>query len=70
MIVVKRTSEDSSQKVVSTFLKRVKKSNLVARKRKIQFQAPKLSPLRKKRKALSRIDYQEKKSYQLKISKI
>jgi hypothetical protein len=50
MITVKRHGEDSSQKVISNFLKRVKKSNLVARKRKTQFVPAKLSPLRKKRK--------------------
>ena len=34
MIIVKRKNDDNSQKVVSTFLRRVKKSKLVARLRK------------------------------------
>jgi hypothetical protein len=70
MITVKRHGEDSSQKVISNFLKRVKKSNLVARKRKTQFVPAKLSPLRKKRKAIQRISFEEKKALQDKVSKV
>ena len=70
MITVKRHGEDSSQKVISNFLKRVKKSNLVARKRKTQFDPAKMSPLRKKRKALQRISFEQKKALQDKVSKL
>jgi hypothetical protein len=70
MIFVKRSSEDSSQKVLSLFMKRVKKSNLVSRKRKSQFQAKKDSPLRKKRKALQRKAYEAKKALAEKLSNI
>jgi hypothetical protein len=59
MIAVKRNTEDTSQKVVSTFLKRVKKSNLVSRKRKIQIHTKALSHLQKKRKALRKAKYEE-----------
>jgi hypothetical protein len=57
MITVKRNAEDTPQKVVSTFLKRVKKSNLVARKRKIKILVKPLSHLEKKRKALRKTKY-------------
>jgi hypothetical protein len=70
MINVTRNNEDSNQKLISTFLKRVKKSNLVARKRKTQFAPAKVAKLRKKRKALSRIDYDEKQKMIQKTAKI
>lgn len=57
MITVKRGNEDSSQKVVSLFLKRVKKSNLIARKRKTQYNSKDLSHLQKKLKAMRRAKY-------------
>lgn len=57
MITVRRSTEDTPQKVVSTFLKRVKKSNLVSRKRKIQILIKPLSHLEKKRKALRKSTY-------------
>lgn len=69
MISVKRNSEESNQKVINTFSKRVKKSNLVARKRKTQFAPAKLSPLRKKRKALQKIIWEVKKDLAGKTSK-
>jgi hypothetical protein len=58
MIVVKRNTEDSSQKVLSTFVKRVKKSNLVARMRKIKHYSKALSHLQKKRKAIRGAEYE------------
>lgn len=57
MITVRKNAEDTPQKVVSTFLKRVKKSNLVSRKRKIQVLIKPLSHLEKKRKALRKSSY-------------
>jgi hypothetical protein len=57
MILVKRNQEDSSQKVISGFLKRVKKSNLVARKRKTQHNTKPLSDLEKRRKAVRKSAY-------------
>jgi hypothetical protein len=57
MITVRRQTEDTPQKVVSTFLKRVKKSNLVSRKRKIQILIKPLSHLEKKRKAMRKFKY-------------
>lgn len=53
MIIVKRKNDDNSQKVVSTFLRRVKKSNLVARLRKSKHHG-KQSPLAKKKAAKMR----------------
>ncbi len=70
MIEVKKQSEDTTQKVIGTFLKRVKKYNLVTRKRKIQVAPGKVSKLRKKRKALSRIDFEQKKALAEKISRV
>jgi GMP synthase PP-ATPase subunit len=62
MIYVKRNQEESSQKVISTFLKRVKKSNLVNRKRKTQFATKPISDLEKKRKAIRSAEYAVKQS--------
>lgn len=70
MILVKKNPEDSNSKVISTFVKRVKKSNLVARKRKTQFEPAKLSSLRKKRKALQRLDWDAKKAISSKVTKL
>ncbi len=71
MISVKKSSpDDTTQKIINFFLKRVKKSNLVARKRKTQFKASVLSPLRKKQKALQKIAYNLKKQNLDKLSKI
>jgi hypothetical protein len=70
MILVKRNAEESNQKVISLFVKRVKKSNLVARKRKTQFAPAKMSPLRKKRKAIQKISWEDKKIAAGKVSKI
>lgn len=69
MIIVKRNQEDSSQKVISTFLKRVKKSNLIARKRKTQHSVRPLSDLQKKRKAVRKADYLEKQTIVERIGK-
>lgn len=60
MIYVKRNPEESSQKIVGSFLKRVKKYNLIARKRKTQNHAKPLSHLQKKRKAIRKAVYLEK----------
>jgi hypothetical protein len=60
MIYVKRNNEDSSQKVISSFAKRVKKSNLVARKRKTQHLTKPLSDLQKNRKAVRSAAYYAK----------
>lgn len=70
MITVKRGSEDSSQKVVASFLKRVKKSNLIARARKTKFSSKKPSYLKKKRKALSKVKYKEDQSLRDKVGKL
>ena len=69
MILVKRQPEDSTQKVVSNFLKRVKKSNLVARKRKTQYFARSVSKLVAHRKAVRREKYLENIVYGDKLSK-
>ncbi len=69
MILVKRNQEDSSQKVISTFLKRVKKSNLVARKRKIQHLVKPLSKLQKKIKAVRKAAYLAKQEIVERIGK-
>jgi len=57
MILVKRNQDDSTQKVISSFLKRVKKSNLIARKRKTQHFTRDISDLEKNRKAVRKAEY-------------
>lgn len=57
MIKVKRNSDESSQKIVGAFLKRIKKFNLISRKRKTQFNSKPISHLKKKRKAVSKAAY-------------
>ena len=60
MIYVKRNADESSQKVISSFLKRVKKSNLVSRRRKTQVATKPLSYLKRKKKAMRIAKYAEK----------
>lgn len=69
MIHVKKRSEDSTQKVITTFLKRVKKSNLVSRKRKTQFAASKPTKHRRKQKALLRVEFEQNQKTQDRIGK-
>jgi|GEM_PF-1979769 len=52
MILVKRQGEATSQKVISSFQKRAKKYNIIARKRKTQHFLPAPSKLVQKRKAI------------------
>ena len=69
MIHVKRSPEESSQKAISMFLKRVKKFNLVARKRKTTFAAKPPTHLQKKRKAIRKANYLEQQKISSKSSK-
>ncbi len=69
MIFVKKNREDSNQKVVSLFLKRVKKSNLIARKRKTKHTEKPLSDLEKKRKAMRQANYLENQTVLDRLSK-
>jgi hypothetical protein len=57
MIYVKRNSDETSQKVVGSFLKRVKKFNLISRKRKTQYHSKPLSHLKKKTKAVKKSQF-------------
>jgi hypothetical protein len=59
MITVKRHQEETSQSLIGKFLKRIKKSNLVSRKRKIETLVKPKSHLQKKRKALRMAKYAE-----------
>lgn len=70
MIHTTKHNDESSQKVISNFIKRVKKYNLVSRKRKTQVLTKPLSYLRRKRKALSRITFETKKKMAEKTAKI
>ena len=54
MIKVVRSGDETSQKVIGAFLKRVKKSNLIARKRKTQIAPLKMSYFKRNRKAVKR----------------
>jgi membrane-bound lytic murein transglycosylase B len=69
MILVKRGQNDTSQKVVSNFLKRVKKSSLVTRKRKTKHFSKPLSDLAQKRKAISTAKFLAQKEIQDRIGK-
>ena len=69
MITVKRKKDESSQKLVSMFLKRTKRANTVNRKRKTQFRSKKKSPLEKKRRAMRIADYAVTKNLLDKSSK-
>jgi len=57
MIYVQRNPEESSTKLVGSFLKRVKKYNLISRKRKTQYHSKPLSKLKKKQKAVKKAQY-------------
>jgi len=70
MIHTTKHNDESSQKVISNFIKRVKKYNLVARKRKTQVVTKDLSYLKRKRKAISRIAFETKKRAAEKTAKI
>lgn len=70
MIYVKKGQDDTSQKTVANFLKRVKKSNLVARARKTKYQTKKPTKLQAKRKALRKAEYEEKQALRDKIGKL
>ncbi|GAB4149564.1 MAG: hypothetical protein OHK0017_13780 [Patescibacteria group bacterium] len=74
ILVTKKTSAhsddgaktQSSTKIVSTFLKRSKKSNIVNRIKKIKYFQKEMGTLQKKRKALGRKKYEEKKELYMK----
>ena len=63
MIVVKKKEGETSQKMVSTFLRRVKKSNLVSRFRKTRHHSKKRTKRVAKIKALTTVNYLEKNKY-------
>lgn len=69
MIHVKRTTDESSQKIIGSFLKRVKKFNLIARKRKTQNYSKPISTLRKKQKAIRQAIYKQKQEIIARIAK-
>ncbi len=60
MIYVTRQEGDSTTKIVSKFMKRTKKSNLVARSRKTKHFSKAISHLKKKTKAINTANYIEK----------
>jgi hypothetical protein len=57
MIKVVRVENQTTQKVVSSFLKRAKKFNLVARKRKSKFMPEPESYYKRKMKTLKKLEY-------------
>jgi len=69
MITVKRQQDQSSQKVVSTFLKRVKKSNSLARCRKTRYHVKDIPDLVQKLKAIRTADYRSKEELMKRIGK-
>jgi hypothetical protein len=69
MIFVKRTGETTSQKVITAFIKRAKKYNLVARKRKTTNFTKAISELQKHRKAVRKAKYLEAQLSGAKLAK-
>lgn len=69
MILVKRVGDSTSQKVVSMFMKRAKKYNIVARKRKTQNYVPPMKGLALKRKAVRKAQYLEAQASGAKLAK-
>jgi hypothetical protein len=69
MISVKRSGDASTQKVIAGFIKRVKKYNLVARKRKTQYFVKPISDLQKKRKAIRKAKYLMEQASGAKLAK-
>jgi hypothetical protein len=57
MIKVIKGENDSNTKVISTFIKRSKKANISARKRKIEFRPEKISQVAIKAKAIRTAEY-------------
>lgn len=60
MILVKRQPDTTTQKVAATFIKRVKKSGLVARVRKTQNWIKPKSKLLQKQRAIRIFEYNKK----------
>jgi hypothetical protein len=69
MIKVVRSGDETSQKIIGVFLKRVKKSNLVARKRKTQFMQEHFSYYRRNQKAVKREKWLAAQAIREKIGK-
>jgi hypothetical protein len=69
MIKITRNGEETSQKIIGMFLKRVKKSNLVARKRKTQIEPAKMSFFKMNKKAVRKAQYLEAQAIREKIGK-
>ncbi len=69
MIFIKKNSEITTQKLVSLFIKRVKKSNLVARKRKTANYIKPISKLQQHRKAVRKAKYLEAQVSGTKLAK-
>ncbi len=57
MIKVKKGQDDTTQKVINSFLKRVKKFNLIARVRKSKFKTKPASQSKKRAKKLAQVQY-------------
>jgi hypothetical protein len=69
MIFVTRKEEETSQKIVANFLKRVKKSNLIQRSRKTKFHNKKLTKRVIKDKAIKTVKYFAANEYNSATSK-
>ena len=69
MIKVVRSAEETSQKIVGVFLKRVKKSNLIARKRKTQIEPAKVSHFKKHKKAVRKMQWLKAQEIRERIGK-
>lgn len=69
MIYVKRNGEETTQKLIGNFLRRVKRSNLVNRGRKTQFFSKAISHLKKKTKAVKTAKFLRNKEVESRTQK-
>lgn len=70
MIKVVKKEEDNNQKIVGTFLKRVKKANQINRIRKTKDYSKSLSALQQKKKALRIAAYKVKQENKQSFGKL
>lgn len=69
MIIVKKVGETTTQKVISSFIKRAKKYNIVARVRKTAHYLKPISDLMAKRKAIRKAKYLDEQLNSAKLAK-
>jgi DNA-binding GntR family transcriptional regulator len=69
MISVKKTGEISTQKLITSFLRRVRKYGTIVRSRKTQYYIKPISELQQHRKAVRKAKWLEAQSNRTKMAK-